>query len=128
MTINYFDGICTIKSENLLSDIVKVAKTNSKATELRDNDGNLLYSAAVAKSGKGSINANGVIFAADPSDDGKGKVVIEVPQVENVRAYIADEYAAFIGYVEAIDRQIKQAATNAAQINERVRNMINMVG
>jgi hypothetical protein len=127
MKINYFDGICTIKSENQLDNIIKTMKTNKKATELYDEDGNLLYSVAVAKSGNGSINANGIIYAAAPADDGKGKVVIEIPQVENVRAYIADEYAAFIGYVEAIDVQIKQAAESAAQVNARVREMINIV-
>lgn len=128
MKINYFDGICTIKSENTLADIQKIVKTNKKAAELHDGDGNLLYSAAVAKAGNGGINANGIIYAAVPADDGKAKVVIEIPQVENVRAYIADEYAAFIGSVEAIDNQIKQAVESAAQTNARVREMINMIG
>lgn len=128
MKINYFDGICTIKSENSLSDIKKVLKSNKKAAELYDNDGNLLYSAAVAATGKGSINANGIIYAAEPADDGKGKVVVEIPQVDDVRSYIADEYAAFIGYIEMIDNQIQQAATDAAQTNERVRNMVNIIG
>ena len=127
MKINYFDGICTIKSENSLTDIKKVLKSNKKAAELYDADGNLLYSAAVAATGKGCINANGIIYAAEPADDGKGKVIIEIPQVDDVRAYIADEYAAFIGYVEMIDSQIQQAAADAAHTNERVRNMVNII-
>lgn len=128
MKINYFDGICTIKSEVALADIKKVLKSNKKAAELYDDDGNLLYSAAVTATGKGCINANGIIYAAEPSDDGKGKVIVEIPQVDDVRSYIADEYAAFIGCIEMIDNQIQQAATDAAQTNERVRNMVNIIG
>ena len=65
MKINYFDGFITFKSENKLEDIQKVVKAGKRAVDLYDEDSNLLYSVGIAKSGKGSINANGILYTVN---------------------------------------------------------------
>ena len=131
MKINVYDNsIVVIKSANKLADVEKVADVAPESMSLEDTEGNLLYSARIAKDGKGTINRNGVQFCPVAADDEMAKITIELPTLGDVAAadYIAKEYSMMLESFEALDRQIKEAAEKVDQARARVRNMINVVG
>lgn len=128
MKITYFDGMVTFKSENQLKDILEVAKKNAKALTLFDDNGDLLYSAGVSKSGRGFVNNNGILYSNEPANDGRAKVTVELPTVEDPVEYIADAFGRIISNCEVIDTQIELAANDVAAMKSYVMSMIDVVG
>lgn len=133
MKINVFNDntTMTIKSGNKLVEFKKVAEFSPKSLQKTDQEGNLLYSAQIANSGKGTINRNGVQFSPETGDDGLAKITIDLPAMEsgvNVKDYIADKYGAAIEHLQTIDTQVKDALESIGQTRDRVRQMIDIVG
>ena len=116
------------KMGNTLENIKLVAKQASKSLYVYDNDGEIVFAAACAAHGAGSLNSIGAEFSPEASNDGKAKIAVTLPaDLNDAKLYLADEFGSAIKYLEVIDTQIVAALENITQNRARIREIVQII-
>lgn len=129
MTIKVMNDntLLVIKSDHSLENIKNLEKQDPSALCRRNEDGDPLFTIAIAKNGEGRLNSVGAEFAPVAGNDGKAKITITLPVCDDVREYIADKYGAAITYLVSMDSDLGNALTVARNRKNQVLGMINIV-
>lgn len=129
MKINIINDntLLTIKTECALADIQRVAIHKPEALSVMDREGNPVFTIGITKTGSGSINAKGAEFSDVPANDGKAKITICLPTVEDPADYVAERYTAALTNIQAIEGQIRTAITAITSQKNTIKQMINII-
>lgn len=129
MTIKILNDktIMSVKSKHKLSTLQEVGKLAPEELKIRDDAGEVLYEAMIAKTGCGSINNIGVEFAPETGEDGLAKVTVCLPACEDVKRYVADNYGRSLDMLRHLDEQIDAALAAIAQKRTAICNLITIV-
>lgn len=126
MKINIINDntMLTVKTDCTLADIQRVATHKPEALTIVDADGKLIFSIGVAKTGCGCINNVGAEFAPVAATEGKAKITVGLPEVEDAPEYVAEQYASALNHIQTIERQITTALTNIEAKKSAIKQMI----
>lgn len=129
MKINIINDntLLTVKTDCALADIQRVATHKPEALSIMDREGNPAFTIGITKTGSGSINAKGAEFAAVPANDGKAKITICLPAVDDPADYVAEQYTAALTNIQAIEGQIRAAVTTITTQKNTIKQMINII-
>lgn len=119
--------LLTVKTDCTLADIQSVATHKPDALSIMDHDGNPTFTIGITKTGAGSINAKGAEFASVPANDGKAKITICLPAVEDPAEYVAEQYTAALTNIQTIEGQVRAAVTAIASQKNTIKQMIHIV-
>ena len=114
----------TIKSQHTLADLKKVMKYAPNVLQLADDKGNVVYEVMISGNGYGSIGNIGAEFAPTAGNDGFARIVVDLPECDNVEKYVADTYGIALMRLKEIDDAI---SSEMGAINEKYAAICNMI-